>query len=169
MEWIKGLAFLGAALFFGLKLLSGFFIHNLSVSLKCERSAVNDSDNDILIVTAVLAKGDISAITLHDIQARISYRQHSKSIPFHGFLRCSYITEKLGSSSRKVARIEQLSKSSPFLNLGPGEEASFSCSIVVPAKETVIVELAVLGKRAYIGTGVGQWRSSVIALPIAKR
>ena len=172
-EWIKEsiefLAFLGAALFFGFKLLSGFFIHNLSVSLKCDRSAVKDSDNDILIVTAELEKGDISAITLHDVQARISYSHHSESITFHGIHRCSHTTQHLGSPCRKVAKIEKQSQSSPLLNLSLGEKASFSCSIEVPAKETVTIELVVLGKRAFIGTGLGQWRSSVIETPIAQR
>ncbi|GMR20959.1 MAG: hypothetical protein BMS9Abin36_1557 [Gammaproteobacteria bacterium] len=172
-EWIKEsiefLAFLGAALFFGFKLLSGFFIHNLSVSLKYERSAVKNTDNDILIVTAELEKGDISAITLHDIQARISYNQHSVSIPFQGIHRCSYTTQNIGSACRKVAKIERQSQSSPLLNLSLGEKASFSCSLEVPAKEIVTVELVVLGKRAYIGTWVGQWRSSVIATPLVQR
>ena len=164
---VEFLAFLGATLFFGFKLLSGFFVHNLSVSLKCQRCLIPDSDNDVLVVTAELAKGDISALTLHDIQARVSYGDYSESISFHGFLRCSFTTQDVGSTSRKVAKIEHLSDSAPLLNLAPGEEACFSCSVEVPTNKTVTVELTVLGKRAYVGKGVGQWRSSTVIPPIA--
>ena len=168
--WIKDtvefLAYLGAALFFGFKLASGFFIHNLSVSLNLNRSPIKDSDNDTLIISALLEKGNISAITLHDIQVCISYGQVKKSIPFNGFLRCSYETKSVGSTYRAVANTDRLSTSSPLLNLVPGEKTSFSCSAEVPATESIVVELIVIGKRAYIGKSIGQWRSSAVSVPL---
>ena len=163
---VEFLAFFGAVLFFGFKILSGFFIHNLSVSLNCSRTSLTDTDKDVIIVTAKLTKGDVSALTLHDMKACISYGEHTETVEFHGIRRCSYKTEKIGSTTRKVIRPDRLSESSPLLNFGLGEEGEFSCSVEVPANETVVVELIVLGKRAIVGTRMGQCRSSTVVAPL---
>ena len=90
----KILAFAGAALFFGFKALSGFFLFNLSVALKCERKAKPASDLDVLVVTATLRKGDMSALVLHDIQAKVSFDDKAQMIPFSEIFRSSYETDR---------------------------------------------------------------------------
>ena len=160
------LAFLGAALFFGFKLFSGFFICNLSVSLKCDRRPSKSGTNDFLTITASLKKGDMSALKLHDMQAQVSHGSTTQCVPFHGILRTSYRTERTGKSTcRKVATLEKVSQTAPLLNLVPGEETSFACGVDVPAGVTVRVEVVVLGKRAYAGWKVGQWRASAVVPP----
>lgn len=159
------LAFLGAALFFGFKLFSGFFNCNLSVALKCDRRPSKTGTNDYLTITVSLKKGDMSALKLHDMQAQVSHNSTTQCIPFPGILRTSYRTERVGKSTcRKVATLEKVSQTAPLLNLVPGEETSFACGVEVPAGVTVRVEVVVLGKRSY-GWAVGQWRASAVVPP----
>jgi len=163
----KVLAFAGASLFFGFKVFSGFFLFNLSVALKCDRKPKPGTELDLLVITATLKKGDMSALALHDIRAKVSFDDKPQVIPFSGFLRASYETETdatLGFE-RKIASIDRPSKSSPFLNFVPGDESSFSCVTEVPRAATVRVDLVVLGKRVFIGRRIGQWRSSAIVPP----
>ena len=159
------LAFLGAALFFAFKLFTGFFIFNLSVALKCERKTNVTTGTDGLVITASLKKGDMSVLVRHDIRAKVSYETEARVIPFAGFFRASYHSDTSDGFERKVAVMDTISRSSPFLNLVPGEEASFSCVTEIPSTATVRVDLVVLGKRAFVGVGVGQWRSTAVILP----
>jgi hypothetical protein len=161
----KILAFSGATLFFGFKLLSGFFLFNLSVAIKCERKPKLGANVDVLVVTAILKKGDMSALTLHDIRAKVSFDGTSTPVPFSELFRTSHTTDRSLGFERKVASMDHISKSSPFLNFVPGEESSFSCSTDVPHMAIVRVDLVVLGKRTFIGRRVGQWRSTAIVLP----
>jgi hypothetical protein len=164
---IEFLAFLGAALFFGFKILSGFFVYNLSVTLRCKREPVNTPGYDLLIITASLKKGDMSALTLHDIQARVSYGKKHIEVAFEGILRTSYRTDSVSAGRRKLVCWDKLAQSAPLVNLVPNEETSFSSYTRVPATETCLVELVVLGKRAYVGWKVGQWRATEIVPPTA--
>jgi hypothetical protein len=161
----KILAFVGASLFFGFKVFSGFFLFNLSVALKCERKSKPTTEVDVMVVTATLKKGDMSALVLHDIRAKVSFDDKAQIIPFSGFLRSSYETDTSLGFERKVALMDRTSESSPFLNFVPGEESSFSCVTEVPRAAIVRVDLVVLGKRALIGRRVGQWRSTAIVPP----
>lgn len=161
----KILAFTGAGLFFGFKAFSGFYIFNLSVALKCDRKPKPSTALDVLVINAVLKKGDMSAIVLHDIRAKVSYDDLPQMVEFSGFLRTDHETDTTLEFERNIALIDRQSKSSPFLNLVPGEESSFSSAIEVPRAATVRVDLVVLGKRMLIGKRVGQWRSSAIVPP----
>jgi hypothetical protein len=90
----------------------------------------------------------------------------STIIPFTDFFRSSYVTDTSLGFERKGALIDDLSASSNFLNLVPGEEVSFSCLVDVPREALVRVDLVVLGRRTFIGGRIGQWRSSEIVLPV---
>lgn len=168
-QWLdaiaKSLAALTAGIFFLWKYRHGYHIIGLKVSTKLERTEISEND-DVIIVTTVLKKGDTGSLSLHDMQARFSWDSHSNCIQFVGIKRLSYATETspAAENSRTVIDWSNISTSAPFLNLAPGDEVEFACHCEVPKKSICVVEVAALGVKA--GTQWKcQWRSSAVSPP----
>lgn len=159
---LKVLALLGAVLYLFYKLTNGIYIFNLSVSLKCDRRSDLKGGDDYLYLTTGLKKGDVSTIELHDIQARVSSNvegQKTEQIAtFKGVRR---------TRPQRSGHLLAVSwEAETPLRLGPGEETQFSTEIRVPVVAICFVELAVVGKRAYVGFIPAAWKATAIVPPV---
>lgn len=165
---LKILALLGAIVYLLFKLANGVYVFGLSVGLKCSREAASEGD-DYLLVLATLKAGAVSTVDLHDIQARLSFRvdgeEVSETVTFPRLHR--------PGSSRSAAGFrvdwhdaEPLAMDVKPLRIRQGEEPSFSALLRVPPGVPCLVELAVIGKRAFIGVLPGKWRANTHVLPI---
>lgn len=149
---------------------AGYEVVNLSLDLQCQRTP-QDDDTDLLVLSLTLNKGDRATLDVHDVQARFTIREKVKVVPFIGFERSTYYTDKLPVSGacpieRRVIDWTKRAETSPFLRLTPGE--STCISIIYPDKlpktETCFIEVAVLGKQASGKTG-GQWKATCVSVP----
>jgi hypothetical protein len=170
--------------FFFCKFCLGYFFANLSLGISIERKHSNQPGRDYLSVTAKLEKGDRGSIQIHDAQARVlhlpgSFAQELDPVALQGFERLSNKPETEGDFERRTINGSKRRETSPFLRLTPGENAEFSCLFEVPRNEACIVEVAILGNEQWwvsqikkwrsLGrkSGMGQWRSSSVSLPIS--
>jgi len=158
------IAYTSAAVFFIWKLRSGYFIVNVVLSAKVDR-VHRDSEADYLAIAAKLSKGGIGSLVLHDARARIRHEQNITDLELLGCERLATWTE-MGMPPRTRIDFDKKSSVQPFIFLPPNEEATFSNYAVVPRSAPCIVEVAIGGKR--LGRKrMGQWRSSIISLPLA--
>src|SRR5262245_32087519 len=71
-DWGQMAAWIAAALFFGYKIVSGYFITNLALKIEARRMPKPDkADEDYLAITASLVGGSNGVIRIHDIQGRV--------------------------------------------------------------------------------------------------
>jgi hypothetical protein len=162
---VESIAFGCAGGFFIWKIYSGYQVVNLSLGLKCQRTARN-ADTDFLVVSATLTKGERGSLEVHDAQARFTIGDQVQTVPFVSFERSSYTTELLPAGKRHVIDWSKRSKSSPFLRLTPGESSCFSCHVELPKQQMCFIEVAVLGKQAG-RDWVGQWKATYVSVPRA--
>ena len=164
---VKALAALAAAAFFLWKLIAGYQKLNLKLTLRFERSSLLDNeDEDVLVITASLCKGERGSVRLHDMQARVTCEgRPPKPLSFVGFERLSYYTDALDGVRKKIYW-NQESGSAQFLSLPPGDSMDFACCIKVPRNAIATVEVAVLAV-ASGSSVVAQWRASGVSPPRA--
>jgi hypothetical protein len=187
----------GAGILFLFKFLAGYFIGNLSIELSKDRLAAKEG-KDHLVITVKLSKGDRSTIALHDVHLQIfsgadETNRVDDGIPLKGGrglfvtnnrrVKMSFVGEE---PARPALDFSGYDERTPVLRMTPGEVTQFDAIAEVPAAETVRIELAILGQtllmRYITGSwplskigrwlfksrGVGQWRASVISLPLDK-
>ncbi|GAX59112.1 threonine synthase [Candidatus Scalindua japonica] len=155
-------ALFSAGGFFLYKLVTGYLITNLSISLECFRSPGKpDSEKDTLVTIVKFKKGDRGSLELHDAQVKYDMGEDTIEVPLLGLDRRSFLSETICKKDRKLINWGARSKSSPFIRLSPGEETEFSCSCLVPSGQLCQVEVAILGKRTN-HSKVGQWRASKV-------
>jgi hypothetical protein len=162
----EAFAFASAGGFFLYKLISGYLVVNLDLSLTCERRCSGSRQIDYLAVTAVVKKGDRGAVILHDARARISVpapgEEHLKKLS-------SIVRLSFKKSEGILELLEKQSKKSPLLNLSAGEQTTFSTFFRVLADQPFMVEVTVLGNWPWHPKTVYQWRASQVSLPIQGR
>ena len=157
-QWLKVIALVAGGAFFAWKLLTGWLIINLRMSLKLERSA-KSPDIDYLGITLTLEKGTTDSIWLQHITARANWpnRVNPEPIDMSDELRwlkvCdnSIVWGNYNSSYGKIA-------------LSPGESTTVARVTEVPVDTPVTVEVAAFGARALWRRGF-QWRASAVSLP----
>jgi hypothetical protein len=158
--WAECFAYVSAGAFLIYKVLSGYFITDLSLKICCERFTPADVDN--LSVTATLKKGEKAAIRIHDARVRISNAVgtilHEKALI--GTHRLSFNTD---ASARITATFHRDSKT-PWLSLPPGDETQFAAHFDVPLGTVCLVEVVILGKKPW-GGKAAQWRASAVSFP----
>jgi hypothetical protein len=153
-------------IYFGYKTFTGYFRVNLSLSVKCSREKHSGTE-DWLVVSVTLDKGPNGSLTLHDVQARVSYAGSEQVVTFPGIERSSY--EDTGTPSlRKVISWGRVSTSSPHLKIVPGEKTELTTYCKVPGGEVCLVEVAVLGQQTN-KKPFGQWKASCVSLPKAEQ
>jgi len=161
----QALAWLGAAVFFGYKAWSGYFVVNLSIKVECVRRSRAAEADDLLQVTLVLAKGDRGSVRLHDAQIRVTPEGGAERIiVLDDFKRLGSVYESHGTLKRGTVEWKAINPRIPLLNLTPGEATHFACWCPVPANAPCRVEAVVLGKRK-AGMLLAQWRASCVSLP----
>jgi hypothetical protein len=160
------LAFAGAFVFFVYKVINGYLIVNTSIGLDVARGpSGQDPKSDILVLTITLERGQLGSLTLHDVQARVTWPEKGEAIlHFPEILRLSYTAQ--ANPKRKTAILDRQSTNSPLLRLAPGEKTSFGAWLEVPAHLPCSVSAVALG-RLMGGWKIGQWRASRATLPRA--
>jgi hypothetical protein len=161
-------AWTGAALFFGYKIVSGYFIIDLSLKMECERRQVGDSDQDHLGVMVTAKKGERSAIELHD--ARVTVFDYSTGRKIHDsqrFKGSRRLTFASGNDGYKEVNSEKLSSDNSLLNFAPGDEMQFAAMFVVGHAQVVTVEAVILGRKKFrLPDKFGEWRATRVSLPL---
>jgi hypothetical protein len=170
-DWLdaesKALALLAAGAFFLYKVASGYQKIDLKLSLRCERTSINEI-TDIIVIFADLTKGDRGSLRIHDIQARFTWSLEDAVIrPFVGFDRLSFNTVRSGTDTgRKRLDWARANLKSPFIALPPGDCVQFACSSEIPKAAVGTIEVAVLGVMRG-SAQVAQWRASYISVPLS--
>jgi hypothetical protein len=158
-------ALICTGVFFGYKAYTGYLRVNLSLAVDCLRQKSNEANIDYLVLAVGLSKGPNGSLTLHDVQARISYEGGVQIHSFGSIGRCASNTSS-GADGRRTIDWSRESVESPFLKLVPGEETRLSLVCRVPTRLACLVEVVVLAQRTN-GIPFGQWKASSISLPIA--
>jgi hypothetical protein len=169
---IEILAYGAALAFFLYKAIAGYLITQMALTIACKRAHATTPGDDHLAVVATLKKGKTGTLRLHDAQARLTLPTGSlPPIELIGIERLTFVKDKLKWPNLRWTKptrrkIEwRLAEKNAFLNLAPGDQAQFSCRVVVPSNVPVIVEVAVLGQR--LGSRYrSQWRASTVSLPV---
>ena len=158
---LKIVALAGGVAYFAFKMTNGFYIFNLSVDLKAERQSAAEGD-DYLTIVVSLKKGDVSTLVLHDIQARLWPDSEdpatSRTLPFLGLRRPDYVRH--GTIAFDLSW-----KGQGMLRLRPSEGTQFSVSTRVPRDKVCFAEVAVIGRRAFVGVMPGLWKATMHILP----
>jgi len=157
-NYAEAAAVLGAGVYFLVKAFQGFEIIDASLTLKADRRTAAGG-NDYLAVTVTLKRGTKGGLRLHD--AEITVNQGDAVQLLKPDIRRLTFDEK--SDPKNLVRLQ--SRTSPTLNLAPGEEASFAVLCQVKTNEPCIIDATVIGKKFW-SLVTGQWRSSVVSLPL---
>lgn len=153
------LALGAAALFFITKLLGGFMVVDMDLSVVTSRVPhPTQTNKDMLAVKVILEKGENGAVRIHDGQVRISYGQNSSK---ESIIRNLQGIKRIGIADKKLDWTET---SDTPIQLPPGEKTQFATFALVPKSETCVVECAILGKRSR-GRSSAQWQASAVSLP----
>ena len=121
-------AWLGAAVFFGYKAWSGYFVVNLSIKVEWVRRSRAGEADDLLQVTPVLAKGDRGSVRLHDVQIRVTPDGgEERVIWLDDFRRLGWVYESQGTLKRGTVEWKEAAARISLLNLTPGEATHFAC------------------------------------------
>lgn len=135
----QALAWLGAAVFFGWKVLTGYTIMNMSVSVSVQRFALDD-DHDRLKVRLALSKGDRSTLTLKNVSLRVR-NEENKEI------------------AKASGRFERFSRT---LRLTPGESTHFEQQFTVGSNVACFIDAEVEGRSVF---RPGHWFASAVSVP----
>lgn len=139
---IKALALLGAAAFFGYKVISGFNNHNLSLLLSCTRSRQGQgiTEPDLVICNILIEKGTTAALALEGLVVRFSWGSGNDESKVSEIEICRYlITDPSNVSGQKVTWEPDHSR--PHLYLSPGEKTSFASALEIPRSKSCKVEV----------------------------
>jgi hypothetical protein len=181
-------AYIAAVVFFGYKVLAGYFLIDLGISVDCERKRKPGSENkDYLGISVALKKGERAGLVLHDAQVRVTSCTSPQVLgpyPLTTIWRASRtdrvpdleVTTKLCPQKGPPpeilrARIDWtcIPGDAPCLNLPPGDESKLAAFVEVDRDIPYIVEVVVLGRVMFLwfaGERFGQWRASKVSLPI---
>ena len=155
-------AWLVGALYFVVKLVQGYLVVDMSVTVVPTRQASSSVDTDYLVASVTLNKGERASFRLHDAKIVVGQgetRQESKL----DFQRFSFRRDKKLLS----INFEKPSARVPTLNLAPGESANVATWFTVSSAEPCLVEVVVIGT-GFSSLVVGQWRASAVSLPLIK-
>ncbi len=163
----QGAAVLGAAAYFLVRMIGGFFTVNLSLRVECGR-AFKDEHTDWVAVRVHLTKGDRRTLTLHDVTVWRSGREPETVSALRRMT-----TTSAGGRPRAVGPTDTTLDHAPAdrghpLNITPGEEIEFGAMLEAPRSGAVVVEAAVLG-RAWVSPFRSQWRASCASPPTYPR
>ncbi|MEO7085844.1 MAG: hypothetical protein ABI442_23015 [Gemmatimonadaceae bacterium] len=160
-------AIVAGGMYFLYRLVSGFFITNLSIDLACERIPNREGD-DYLQIIIRLKKGDRGTLVMHEAQVRVTPEKREPILlTIESAQRLSFRAQKLPTPKGYVEKVEIIWKRSeraPFLNLSPGEETVFSVYARVPRDILCTIEVVLVGRKP-LYRATGQWRASAVVLP----
>lgn len=145
----EAIALLAAAAFFFWKLISGYLVANLTITPTLHRARSN-GNNDSLLTTINLVKGDRESLLLQEVKITITGEKGT------------IVSQNLNSP-----RVEN---SRRLIRLSPSETAQFDHLCMVPTGETCEIEIAIKGTSGFIPLGPvtrgGFWKVHKISLPV---
>lgn len=155
--YLKIATIIAGGLFFTWKLVTGWLIINLKLSVALDRETIDNGENYLAIVIN-LEKGSNDSVWLKDITAKVrTENQEIKIVRFDNELRWLLAEEE------KINWNEVHPKGKRLM-LSPGETLQISSFAVVPRNEPVLVDVAVFGTRKFWRPGF-QWRATAVSLP----
>jgi hypothetical protein len=167
--WVEILAYFFAFLFFLFKVVSGYFVANLSVGIECSRqSDPADKMTDLLTVTLTLSKGDLGSVQIHDIQVRNngSPIKEMESLYKELWRLPDERNEKAGKPTEVIWDDDYRKKRSPFITLGPGEQTQLASYCKVRSNQVCEIRAIIAGRAVWRPwTPSCQWRVSAVCLP----
>lgn len=183
-------ALVSAGVFFLYRMVSGYFVVDLSLTLSTVRRPHDEHGKDHLIVVAHIKRGERGSLLLHDAKVRITYPNGGERIEsLLGIYRVSFRTTPVASQdeqmvsptgnaprlisgdkgekvpTRKSLNFSRRSTKAPLLRLTPGDATEFACLLTVPASLACCVEVRLLGKK-HGSRRVAQWSASAVSLPL---
>jgi len=162
-NYAQVLAWALAAVYFIVKLVQGYLVIDLSVTVSPTRQHTNDPDLDYLVASVQLVRGDKGSIRMHDavLVVRQSGDEQRTNLPIHRF------SFRRDGQFGPLLRLDFAKTSSrvPTLNLAPGETVTLSECLKVRRDAPCVVEAFVLGT-GFASPVVGQWRASAVSLPL---
>ena len=171
-------ALFSAATFFGYKLLTGYFLLNLSVVVACHRQRSAEANLDTLVVITTLEKGSEGSLELHDAQAKITVDGRTEYFDFPGTRRSAYVDRSDAFATGKSARINwnESHPDSPFIKMTPNERTELALYCSVPSGGVCAIEVAIAGRKTFRSSNLlsrifkspkmGQWKACSVSLPI---
>ena len=159
--WAQIIAYGSAGFFLIYKVVSGYFICDLSLKVSCERFSHGESEQ--LAVTAALKKGEKGALQVHDARIRVTDQSGAFVYvqPMIGTERLSFDTDGHG---RMMIAFDRTSSERPFLNLPPGDETQLCGLCTVRPTLPYTIEVVILGRKVGVGK-TAQWRASAVSFP----
>ena len=153
----KVLAFSGATAFFAWKVLTGWLITNLSLTIEAVRAP---HPSDLVAVKLVLSKGTNDTLYLNQAILRVNDEAAEEG--------CFYPLNVSRNSTQKQSvsgRYSVLWKADEKrrLSLAPSETMQLSALISIPRSHPALIEAVVVGGRRFWGDY--EWRSSVAVSP----
>jgi len=152
-----------AGLYFLSKLIMGYFVTDLSLSITSQRQPMSTLGKDYLVVSITITKGDRGTFQVSDSHIITTQgsvvRQHKLNI------------RRLKSESKNHGR-QFVFPPEPLqnwrLNFSPGESANYSTWTVIESDEPCLIEVGIIGT-AFASRIFSQWRATTVSLPLAKQ
>ena len=152
-EWsdlAQALALGIAALYFSTRLLLGYFMTNLSVEPIVKRQRTKNIENDFLLLTLKLTKGDREGMDLDRVVIAVIDATDGASAVLHNH-----------------AYEPRVADTNRALRLSPGETTFFSFHFTVPSESTCQIQVEILGRSGFLQWPKVYWKTLAVSLPIA--
>lgn len=162
------LAFLAAAGFFGYRVLSGFFVTNVSLRVECVRTRKN-ANIDFLAVRVTVEKGDQGVLHVHDARVHVTpasgaEQERSLLVVERAVHRRDPLSAVIGAE-RNLPATSGTMPDGEVLQLNPGEKTELSTFFEIARDTPCSVEALLFGRKPS-HRAMGRWRASATALPL---
>jgi hypothetical protein len=170
---MASVAILAAGGYFAYRWANGLLVMNLAVDISAARQRASDT-RDHLAVRVTLVKGDLGGI-LRIVDAGVVESHNnvrSDVTPLSDTQRLSR-RKSTDGRAREAINFDKYSTESPYINLPPRDQLILCAYLVVPADAVCTISATILGERGgrlrrSVGLKkYGQWRASMISLPVA--
>lgn len=177
-NWVEIAAYCAAFVFFSYRVLSGYFLTDVSIGLDCERKrAPGTEDKDYLGISVTLKKGERGGISLHDASVRITSCKANQTfgpLPLVAIARLNRTApaqDPVGDAGILRAQIDwtKIPSNAPRLNMPPGDETRLAAFVEVDAGVPYMVEVVVLARTLLLRKlhmRFSQWRAARVSLPV---
>jgi hypothetical protein len=162
-NYAQVLAWLGGGAYLGLKAFQGFFVVDMSLCVKADRSPSPIQDRDRLLVSVELKRGVQGTFKMHDAVV-ILVQGTTEQVLDLGIERFQSI--KRGRNYK--INPEKFAKEVPKLNLAPGDSTCLTALSEIEKDEPCRVEVVVIGTK-FFSNKRAQWRASTTSLPCANK
>ena len=152
-----------ALLYFGYKVVAGWLLLNLTISIKHERqSALNEDDH--LVVDLALAKGKVDSARLLDTEMRLTALERDDIEPLTRVLSS---TGRLKFPTGERVKWDEPDIGNPTLTLSTEETINLSEHFRIKPGVVYRIEVVVKGDRFRDRClpSLSQWRAAAISLP----